>query len=72
MPISAKTLQRRRRRQRKRKYQKVERFSKFFAIISTPLKCQVQVNFPEMEFLETEPNFTSTKEKFVEVCLRPP
>ena len=37
-------------------------FSKFFAIISTRLKCQMQVNFPEMEFFETEPNFTSTKE----------
>ena len=32
----------------------------------------MQVNFPEMEFLETEPYFSSTKEKFDEVCLRPP
>ena len=32
----------------------------------------MQINFPGVEFLETEPNFTSTKEKFVEVCLRDP
>ena len=30
-------------------------FSKFYAIISTRLKCQMQVNFPGIEFLETDP-----------------
>ena len=42
-------------------------FSRFFQL-AWDVKCK----FREMEFLETKPNFTSTKEKFVEVRLRPP
>ena len=47
-------------------------FSDFVAVTPTRPTCHFSMNFPGIEFLETNTKFKKEKEKFVVLSLRPP